>query len=191
MASWGSPSRPSSSPSAYLFLLLLTHITSVPRSGLPVPNMAGTRTLTKECISTQTIRHLRRYRSSGAKGEKFLREYRLVSAVPHSTCANPDRRSVEQSNVAVAVVGVVVCVSRWSLIWCRYRLGCIELLYDILLSFLWYASLSGQTASDLSDHDHLSTRPWYLRKECGAVKPPAKSACALMQAQWAVSIFML
>jgi hypothetical protein len=43
----------------------------------------------------------------------------------------------------------------------------------------------------LSDHKHLSTKPWYLRKECGAVKPPAASACALMQAQWAMSVFVL
>jgi len=77
------------------------------------------------------------------------------------------------------------------LIWCKYRIGFIELLYDVLLGGLWYAALSGQSAGDLSDHDHLSTRPWYLRKECGSVKPPAASACALMQAQWAMSIFVL
>jgi hypothetical protein len=98
---------------------------------------------------------------------------------------------VEQSNLAVAAVSVTICVLRWLLIWCKYRIGCIEMLYDIFLSLLWYAASSGQSASDLSDHKHLSTKPWYLRKECGAVKPPAASACALMQAQWAMSVFVL
>lgn len=101
------------------------------------------------------------------------------------------RHSVEPSNIAVATVGVVVYVLRWLLIWCKYRLGCIELLYDVLLSGLWYASLRGQSANDLSDHDHLSARPWYLEKQCGAVASPATSACALMQAQWAMSILVL
>jgi hypothetical protein len=106
-------------------------------------------------------------------------------------CADSHHHSVEQSNLAVAAVSVTICVLRWMLIWCKYRLGCIELLYDVLLGGLWYAALSGQSAGDLSDHDHLSTRPWYPRKECGAVKPPAASACAVVQAQWAWSVFVL
>jgi hypothetical protein len=111
--------------------------------------------------------------------------------VPRPTYADFHRHSVEQSNTAIAAVSVIVCVLRWLLVWCGYRLGCIELLYDLLLGGFWFASLSGQSASDLSDRDHLSTKPWYLRKECGAVTPPATSACVLMQAQWAMSIFTL
>jgi hypothetical protein len=102
--------------------------------------------------------------------------------------ADSHHHSVEQSNIAIAAVSVTICVLRWLLMWCKYRLGCIELLYDLFLGILWFAALSGQSASDLNDHDHLSTTPWYLRKECGAVTPPATNACALMQAQWAMSI---
>ena len=105
--------------------------------------------------------------------------------------ADSHHHSVEQSNIAIAAVSVTICVLRWLLMWCKYRLGCIELLYDLFLGILWFAALSGQSASDLSDHDHLSTTPWYFRKGCGAVPPPATNACALMQAQWAVSISML
>ena len=164
----------------------LTHITSVPCSGLPEPKMAGTQTHTREFTSTQTTRHLRRCLSSGVKGKK-----RLVQVVLRPVRADSHHHSVEQSNIAIVAVSVTICVLRWLLMRCQYRLGCIELLYDLFLGILWFAALSGQSASDLSDHDHLSTTPWYLRKGCGAVPPPATNACALMQAQWAVSISML
>jgi len=114
----------------------------------------------------------------------------LVYVVPQSTYADTRRHSVEQSNIAVAAISATICVLRWLLMWFKYRLGSIELLYDSLLSGLWYAALRGQSASDLSDRDHLSISPWYLRKECGAVTPPATSACALMQTQWAISMIM-
>jgi len=125
------------------------------------------------------------------KGKKFPRRLPSWTGFSQSTCTDSSTYSVEQSNIAVAAVGVVVCVLRWLLVWFKYRLGCIELVYDILLGGLWYASLSGQSASDMSDHDHLSARPWYLEKNCDAAKSPAASACALMQAQWAMSIFVL
>ena len=99
--------------------------------------------------------------------------------------------SVARSNIAVAAIGIGICFTRWLLNWCRFHLGCIDLLYDLLMCALWSASLSGQSASDLSDREHLSIRPWYLERGCAAVSQSASRACALMQAQWAGSAVVL
>jgi hypothetical protein len=53
--------------------------------------------------------------------------------------------------------------------WWHFHLGGIDLLYDLLMYALWSASLAGQAASDLSDREHLSIRPWYLERGCAAV----------------------
>jgi len=98
MASWDSQSRPSSSPFAYRFLLLLTLITSEPRSGQLEPSMAGTQIRTNECTSTQITKHLLRCRSFGVKGKKTLNGLCIGRIRSKSTFANSNptqRRAIE------------------------------------------------------------------------------------------------
>lgn len=64
-------------------------------------------------------------------------------------------------------------------------------LYDAVLTVCWYYSVNAQSSADLSDSEHISTRPWYLEKACSAVAASDKDACFMGKACFYVALVSL
>ncbi|KAF4469555.1 hypothetical protein FALBO_3547 [Fusarium albosuccineum] len=92
------------------------------------------------------------------------------------------------SNLAIAILGLVIFVARASMAHLNYLPRYVNALYDVLLLCLWAVSLSGQASGDLSDPEHPSPRPWYLTRGCSAAWDRNRGYCRIAQATFAVSI---
>ncbi|KAI6773770.1 hypothetical protein HG531_000619 [Fusarium graminearum] len=75
-------------------------------------------------------------------------------------------QSLAASNLAIAMLGLVVFVARTIMSRLRCLSHHINIIYDMILFSLWAIGLAGQTSSDFSDPKHPSPHPWYLTRGC-------------------------
>ncbi|CAG7560334.1 unnamed protein product [Fusarium equiseti] len=95
------------------------------------------------------------------------------------------------SNLAVAVLGLVVFVSRTSMSYLRYLSHFTNIIYDMILLILWATSLAGQTAGDFTDPKHPSSHPWYLARGCSIAWDKTRGYCHIAQVGFLVSILAM
>ncbi|RFN46333.1 hypothetical protein FIE12Z_9407 [Fusarium flagelliforme] len=94
------------------------------------------------------------------------------------------------SNLAVAVLGLVVFASRTAMSYLRYLSYFTNIIYDMMLLSLWATSLAGQTSGDFTDPKHPSSHPWYLSRGCSVAWDKTRGYCQLAQASFVVSILV-
>ncbi|KAJ4315504.1 hypothetical protein N0V84_008330 [Fusarium piperis] len=98
------------------------------------------------------------------------------------------QRRLAQSNFAVAILSLVICVARVPLSYLGSISRYISAFYDALLLCFWAMSLTNQASGDFSDPEHPSPRPWYLTHECSAAWQRNQGYCRIAQASFAVSV---
>lgn len=67
----------------------------------------------------------------------------------------------------------------------------VNAVYDLLLAFLWFSSVTSQTSSDLTDPAHLSEAPWYLTRSCKVADSEIYRYCCLEKAAFNLSVLLL
>ncbi|QPC71459.1 hypothetical protein HYE68_002211 [Fusarium pseudograminearum] len=97
-------------------------------------------------------------------------------------------QSLAASNLAIAMLGLVVFVARTIMSRLRCLPHHINIIYDMILFSLWAIGLAGQTSSDLSDPKHPSPHPWYLTRGCSVSWDRTRGYCHTAQAGFAISI---
>ncbi|KAK8102238.1 hypothetical protein PG984_015384 [Apiospora sp. TS-2023a] len=100
-------------------------------------------------------------------------------------------QSLTDSALAIATLSLVLCVSRMALSFYSFLMPAFGVLYDAVLAVCWYYSVSIQSSADLSDPDHISTRPWYLEKTCSAISASEKDACFMGKATFYFALVSL
>ncbi|KAG8673224.1 hypothetical protein FPOAC2_06661 [Fusarium poae] len=96
-------------------------------------------------------------------------------------------QSLAASNLAIAMLGLVVFVARTIMSRVRYLPHHINIIYDMILLSLWATSLAGQTSGDFSDPKHPSPHPWYLTRGCSVSWDRTRGYCQTAQAGFAIS----
>ncbi|PTD06581.1 hypothetical protein FCULG_00006630 [Fusarium culmorum] len=97
-------------------------------------------------------------------------------------------QSLAASNLAIAMLGLVVFVARTIMSRLRCLPHHINIIYDMILFSLWAIGLAGQTSSDFSDPKHPSPHPWYLTRGCSVSWDRTRGYCHTAQAGFAISI---
>ncbi|CCT73657.1 uncharacterized protein FFB20_05026 [Fusarium fujikuroi] len=92
------------------------------------------------------------------------------------------------SNLAIAILGLVVFFARTAMSHLRYLPRCVNNIYDAILLGLWAVSIAGQTSSDFTDPEHPSPHPWYLTRGCSAAWNKTQGYCQIAQASFAMSV---
>ncbi|ORY19230.1 hypothetical protein BCR34DRAFT_208722 [Clohesyomyces aquaticus] len=97
-------------------------------------------------------------------------------------------QQLTDSNLATSIVSLVAWAAK--LLWKLrgYRFVGVTLTYDALLCALWGCAIASQSSSDLTDANHLSFRPWYLEKSCGAVHTPVRKYCVCAKFSFGFSV---
>lgn len=96
--------------------------------------------------------------------------------------------SLTDSNLAIAILGLVVFIARSILNCISYLPRYVNVLYDLLLFSLWTGSLAGQASGDYTDPKHPSPRPWYLTRGCGAAWEETRGWCRVSQASFGIIV---
>ncbi|KAF4336841.1 hypothetical protein FBEOM_9300 [Fusarium beomiforme] len=86
------------------------------------------------------------------------------------------------SNLAIAILGLVVFFARTALSHLRYLPRYINNIYDAILLLLWAMSIASQMSSDFSDPEHPSPHPWYLARGCSAAWDKTRGARLISEA---------
>jgi hypothetical protein len=97
-------------------------------------------------------------------------------------------RRLTDSNLATAILSLVIFLARAIMAHLDYLPRYANVLYDTLLASLWTLSLVGQTSEDCSDPEHPSTRPWYLTHSCSESWGSNRGYCRVAQTSFAFSV---
>ncbi|KAK6213792.1 hypothetical protein QIS74_09794 [Colletotrichum tabaci] len=89
------------------------------------------------------------------------------------------------SNMATAVLSATVFFARLTIAALQYEARWTNLVYDVLLAFLWARSAATQNGPDFTDPQHLSERPWYLVRSCDEAWAQNRGWCRI--AKWEFS----
>lgn len=90
-----------------------------------------------------------------------------------------------EATLAVALLSLVLFVTRIILGISRQMSRTISIIYDSLLAFFWFRLLLSQASGDFSDPRHPSAWPWHLTRTCPT---DIAAACYVAQASFVVSV---
>lgn len=148
-------------------------------------------TLIQDCayISMQTMRNHPRFPLYGVQSS-------WIPTVTYKQPPDPDDvvlmgSSLTTSNVAIATASIVVYLVRTSLALLNFNRVALNFGYDVLLSGLWYYSVSAQSSADMTDMKHPSPRPWYLGRSCGEAGGKYAYACTVSKISFDFSIALM
>lgn len=146
------------------------------KAGIPAPM--------SECTAIQIAMSGSRFRFYGRKGE-FTRDASIPqSRGDQSNVFFPIPRLTD-GTLAVALLSLILMVARLVMRYLGQMKQIFSILYDGLLTILWFHSLSLQTSADLSDAQHPSSSPWFLMRHC---PKDVATACHTAKAGYALSI---
>ncbi|EQB47772.1 hypothetical protein CGLO_13062 [Colletotrichum gloeosporioides Cg-14] len=88
------------------------------------------------------------------------------------------------ATLSVTILSVILMIARFIMGFFGQFSQIFSLLYDGLLAFFWFHSLSSQASPDFSDMQHPSPLPWYLTRQC---PEDMATPCRVTQASFVIS----
>lgn len=88
------------------------------------------------------------------------------------------------ATLAVAILSAILMLARFIMGFFGQFSQIFSLLYDGLLAFFWFHSLSSQASPDFLDMQHPSPLPWYLTRQC---PEDIATPCRVTQASFVIS----